>query len=692
MTTGLLLLLAPAILTAQNAQQDQQGWNSPRVRDLVERATALRAAQLADTGLRNYKAEARGYLTFLAQLGEGFREPPKIVRTDQIASDIYWRAPDISKQYIKGRRDTLLLPTDINYHRDHLGIVQNNFPSIIRLGDGDEVQDVPHPLSPVGLREYDYAIRDSLQIHLGPKVLDLYEVRVRPKNDRAPRAIGSVYIDRENAEVVRMTLSFTRVALKDPSLEDVSIVLENGLIDGRFWLPRHQEIEIRRTGTWLDYPVRGIIRGRWEISDYEVNTNINPMLLMNAGPEIMLAPGGKVDRHGMITNPSFTFEGGILDSLPPDVAAASDADVRKVQEEARALVRSQALARSRTLALSAHRLSDFVHVNRVEGLALGAGLMQRLGGGVAVSGSANYGFSDHDWKARGGFLYTRPSGAGLSITGYRELHDVSDIAERSGLINTFAAQEFGSDYTDPYFARGVAAMLTTGTVAPVRGSLEVAYERQDSVSIHATPADGTYDRTIAFAPFRESRITLGMDVPTQSTIGGFDVNVKVRVSGIRGQTTAPNAPWNNWLRGSFLAQFDRDVGATHLVFQTLAAGVTGADSIPVQHLVYLGGPLSAPGYDYHTLVARGAVSQRIEWRFKVPFVGIPLGGWGRSPATLTLAPYVNGAWLDQQQWRPSVGLGALTIFDLLRFDVARGVRDGRWWFGFDVSRDFWNVL
>jgi len=544
----------------------------------------------------------------------------------------------------------------------------------------------------MGLREYDYAIRDLLEIKLGPTTLELYEVRVRPKNDRAPRAIGSVYIDRDNAEVVRMTLSFTRVALKDPSLEDVSVVLENGLIEGRFWLPRHQEIEIRRTGTWLDYPVRGIIRGRWEISDYEVNTNIDPILLLNGGPEIMLAPGGKVSRTGMITNPSFTFPGGILDSLPPDVAAASDADVRKVQEEARALVRGQALARSRTIALSGHRLSDFVHVNRVEGLALGAGLTQRLGGGIAVSGNTGYGFSDHDWKARGGLSYTHPSGAGFSVMGYRELHDVSDIVERSGVINTFAAQEFGSDYTDPYFVRGVSATLSTSTLAPVRGLLEFAYERQDSVAVNARPVTGHYERTIGFAPLHESRLTIGFDVPTQSTLGNFTANISARVTGIRDQTTMPGAPWTNMLRGSFVAQFDRKFGTQQLIFQTVAAGVTSGDPVSPQHLVYLGGPLSAPGYEYHSLVARGAVSQRVEWRFKVPFVGIPLGGWGKSPATLTLAPYVNGAWLYQQQWRPSVGVGALTLFDLLRFDVARGLRDGRWWFGFDVSRDFWSVL
>ena len=226
----------------------QQAWNDARTRSLVERATERRASQLADTALVDYKASAHGYLTFLAQFGEGFTEPPKIVKADELGLEVYWRAPDLSKQRIMGRRDTLLLPTDINYHRDHLGIVQNNFKSIIRLGDGDEVRDVPHPLSADGLVQYDYAIRDSLQIRLGPRVLDVYEVRVRPKDDRQPRAIGAVYIDRETGEVVRMAFSFTRAALKDKDLEDVSVVLENGLIDGRFWRDRSSASHLRPTG------------------------------------------------------------------------------------------------------------------------------------------------------------------------------------------------------------------------------------------------------------------------------------------------------------------------------------------------------------------------------------------------------------------------------------------------------------
>src|SRR3954454_9248955 len=309
-----VVALAPR---AAGAQQ----WNDSRTRALVERATARRAQQLADTGLRDYKAVAHGYVTFLAQVGEGLAEPPRVVKADELVNEVYWRAPNLSKQRIVGRRDTLLLPTDIAYHRDHLGIVQNNFPAIIRLGEGDEVRDVPHPLSRDGLALYDFAIADSLRIVFPGRDVNVYEVRVRPKDDRQPRVVGAVYIDREAGQVVRMALSFTRAALLDTQLEDVSIVLENRLVEGRFWLPSRQEIEIRRTGTWLDYPVRGIIRGRWEIGDYHFNLSLSPAIF--TGPEIVQSPPAQLKTFG--------WSGKILDSLPPDVRATTDADIERVQ-------------------------------------------------------------------------------------------------------------------------------------------------------------------------------------------------------------------------------------------------------------------------------------------------------------------------------------------------------------------------
>jgi hypothetical protein len=166
-------------------------------------------------------------------------------------------------------------------------------------------------------------------------------------------------------------------------------------------------------------------------------------------------------------------------------------------------------------------------------------------------------------------------------------------------------------------------------------------------------------------------------------------------------------------RLAFTAQVERPFGARRLVSRTSAAVVRAGDAIPLQSLVWYGGPVSAPGYDYHSIAGSTGLSQRLELRTPVPFPAIPLGRFGRVPASATLAPWVHlalvqGARLraadgpvlppgfaqaaDRWQGHPSVGVGLLTFFDVLRLDVARGLRDGRWSFYLDVTRDFWRVL
>src|SRR5207247_161776 len=73
---------------------------------------------------------------------------------------------------------------------------------------------------------------------------------VRPKSYDAPRIVGTLYLDAGTADLVRMAFNFTPRAYLDPSLEDVSIALDNALWEGRFWLPFRQEGEIRRRGAW----------------------------------------------------------------------------------------------------------------------------------------------------------------------------------------------------------------------------------------------------------------------------------------------------------------------------------------------------------------------------------------------------------------------------------------------------------
>ncbi|HTI64971.1 MAG TPA: hypothetical protein VL524_15705 [Gemmatimonadaceae bacterium] len=686
-----------------------QVWNDPRSLALARTATQRRAEQLADTGLTDYRASAHGYVTFLAQLGEGFRTPPKVIKADELELEVYWRTPNLSKQRIIGRRDTLLLPTDIAYHRDHLGIVQNNFPDIIRLGEGDEVRDVPHPLSPRGLADYDFALTDSFSIGAANQRIRVYELKVRPKDDRQPRVVGAVYIDPSGGQVVRMNFGFTRAAFLDDALEQLTVVLENRLVAGRFWLPSEQRIEIERTGSWMDYPVRGIIRGRWEIGDYQINTSVSPAVF--AGQEIVQAPPAELKRY--------KWTGQVLDSLPPDVRAVEEPDIQRVQAEVHALVRGQALARARKATLAARNLSDMVRVDRVEGLAVGGGVSKAFGGGVSANVRARYGVDDRLVKGAVGLTASSGSGASTRVFASRDFRDVGDVAERSTSLNSIAAQEFGSDYTDPYLVRAVGASLEGGPILGFSPRFTASYEWQSALAVRARPVTGTYEPTIATNDRHASRWLLEANRAPGLWLAGTELGVHAEARVRRPyQPDAVNALREaTTVRGALSAEIERPFGDQRLVTATTIAGVVAGSSAPLpsQELVYVGGPRSLPGYAYHAFASSFAATEHVEWQIPAPFVPFSLGRFGRVPARGAIAPYVHAAVigapvascerrvvansatsscssLDAGVY-PSLGAAYVFPFDVIRIDVARGLgRAGRWTFNVDVSRDFWSIL
>jgi hypothetical protein len=669
------LVLAGPVTTA--AAQD---WNNARVTELVTRATDRRARQLADTGLTDYTATALGSLTFLAQIGEGFPDPPKVVKADQLALEVYWRAPNYSKQLILGRRDTLLLPTDIEYHRDHLGIVQNNFPEIIRLGEGDEVRDVPHPLSAAGMRAYEFAITDSMRIQVPGQVIDVYEIRIRPRDERGPAAVGSVYLSRADAQVVRMAFSFTRAALLDPQLEDVTIVLDNALIEERFWLPRRQEIEIRRSGTWLDFPARGIIRGGFEICCYRINTGAVPVRF--SGPEIELAPP---DRRA-----AYRFEDPLSTVVPPELATASSEEVARVQARAAELVSQAALVRARSGALMAGSVSDFIQVNRAEGLSVGAGVRRRIGAVHDLALSGRYGFADERLKGALGVTYRPSATTAIRVRAFDENRDASDVTEASGLRNSVAAQEFGVDYTEPYRVRGFDVRLEQRVRQSPLFAFTIAREWTDSVSVEALPARGSFRPTPAVLPRQGWRGELAMFLLPRSLLGG---SLSGRVAFQARQRTGVTVRH----RQTLLVDYERRFGAWSLASTTFAGW---SESSRAEDSLRAGGPVSAPGYGVHQFSSDGLLTQRIEARLPVPFPSIPMGRWGRAPARATFAPMTGVVLLSERdnngQRRlnsyPWLGAGVLLFFDLVRIDVGRGFRNGRWTFGVDLSRDLWRIL
>ena len=465
-----------------------QDWNTPTVSALIQRAIARRTAVQADSGLRSYHAIAHGFVLFLGQLGREPADPPRLIKADQLALEVYWRAPGLSKQWIVGRRDRRDLPTDIEYHRDHLGIVQNNFGPNIRLGEGDEVRDVPHPIGPSGLVLYDFALIDSVTIELPPpqRAVRVYRVLSRPKDPGAARAVGTLFIDITSAELVRFRFQFTGASYIDRTVEDITVVLENGLWEGRYWLPRRQEIEIRRRTQWLDLPARGIIRGRWEIGDYQLNEAVPDRLF--TGPEIVLAPQAVRD--------TFHWREPLARAIDRVAGPQLELEPAAVRAEIDRLVGRAMVNALPAIQPGFGSLSQLIHVNRVEGVTPGLGWVFRPSNRRAeIRAWLSYGFSDERVKARLS-VGSEHGGTGYGLDLGHEIVDLSDEPVISPLLNSFLSQERGADFGD-YLLLTRASARVRRRLAGAGGSgswlvASAGVEHAKSVSNTASPWAGQY--------------------------------------------------------------------------------------------------------------------------------------------------------------------------------------------------------
>lgn len=672
------LLLTVALLAPLGSLSAQE-WNSDAALALARRAIERRDRMVSDTALRDYKAQAHGFVFFLGQFGEGLTEPPRLVKADQLELEVYWKAPQLSKQRIIGWRDRAELPTDIAYHRDHLGIVQNNFGRAVRLGEGDEVRDVPHPLAPGGTDLYDVALGDTVTLVLPQRSVRVVALRVRPKDFSMARLVGTLFVDAETADLVRLAFNFTPRAYLDPQIEDVSIVLDNALWDGRFWLPYRQEVEIRRRATWLDIPARGIIRGRWEIDGYVFNVGLDDRWF--AGEEIVPLPKAQRD--------SFPWTGPLAAAIQDIAEPVRQGDLQAVRAEVARIAGRRALSGLRAQRLGVRGVSDVLRGNRVEGLTGGGGIVWRVPGDeLEVRALASYGFADR--RLNGGL--TLSSGLGLEVAGYRQVRDVSDVPVIAPLFNSIASQEFGDDYGDYYLATGVRAALRRSIGARGEWRLASARERVTSLAVRAQPASGAFRPN----PVLQDGVYTVASLTLRRRSEGFavrrDLAAELTVEGGR-RDDGPE-----YLRVAGAGHVLVPVGGSR-VLARVQAGVAG-DGLAPHRAFVLGGRATLLGDDFREWGGRRAALLHVEWRTPVPFVRMAAGP-ARTPGTITLAPFVTVGWSDRPiagtPWsatpgaRLTLGLGAEWL-GVFRLDVGYGVESQRLRAAFDVTRDFWDIL
>lgn len=675
------LALCLAAVTAAGARA--QDWNTDAAEALVARGIAQRAVRQADTTLRDFRVQAHGFVFFLAQLAEGLREPPRLVKSDQLVLQVYWKAPDRSKQVILGWRDRADLPTDIQYHRDHLGIVQNNFSDRIRLGEGEEVRDVAHPLAADGPTLYDYALTDSVTLNLPDRAVTVKKVLVRPKDFSEPRVVGSLYFDVATADVVIFQFSFTRTAYLDDTLEDITVLLENGLFDERYWLPHRQEIEIRRRTQWLDLPARSIIRGRWEIEGYEFNVGLPGALF--SGPEIVAAPQAVRD--------TFVWDEPLHAAIQEAAGPVMTVDLEAVREQISETAGAAAMSGLAAARLSVGSISDLLHFNRVEGLAPGLGTILRSKGKTTefqVWGSL--GISDGRAKGRLALSH-RIGGLTFQARAAREMRDVADEPIISPLLNTLVAQEAGHDYGDYALINEAfgAVRLDFGVLAGL--GLEIGVQHSETVDVAAAPARGTFrpNPALGTGTIGVARLTLERRSAVLAVRNGL--SGLMTIEGGRGEA-------RRYVRVNGMAHAHFAVGDTRLVVR--ASGGWGSVDLPPYRTFVLGGRGTLVGEDFRRWGGRRAVVGHVEWQLPIPVPAISLGPAVSTGRRMIVSPFVAAGWaggaVQGVPWQPSdgvrpvAGVGLEWFHRFFRIDLGVGLKDGNVSVVFDVTRDLWDIL
>jgi hypothetical protein len=683
------LLLACALLSPSVSAA--QAWNSDSALALVARGIARRSRAAADSSLRDYEAQAHGFLFFLFQFGEGLSEPPRLIKADQLELEVYWKAPGASKQRIVGWRDRAELPTDINYHRDHLGIVQNNFGRTIRLGEGDEVRDVPHPLSPGGPILYDYALGDTLRIALPDREVRVIGLRVRPKDIGAPRIVGTLYLDATTADLVRLTFSFTRRAYLDSELEDVSIVLDNALWEDRWWLPYRQEIEIRRRAAWLDLPVRGVIRGRWEIDGYRFNLGLAASWFV--GEEITPVPKAERD--------SFPWDRPLAMAIQDVAEPVRQRDLEAIRAQVARIAGRRALSGLRPIGLGAGSLSDLLHANRVQGLVPGAGIVWRGGNRLELGAHAGYGLADR--AATGAVRAAVISGGGgeggrseaFEVRGYREVRDVGDVPVIAPFVNSLAAQEFGDDYGDYYRADGGRLAWRHDVGTRWEWTAAIGREWIVGLPVRAAPASGAFRPNPPLGDGGVDVVQLGVRRSSAGLAVRRDVYLELAFEGGR------RDGGQSYGRLSGVGHVLLPAGGGTRLLVRLQGGLAGPErGLPPHRAFVLGGRGTLLGDPFRRWGGSRALEAHVEWRVPVSIGRVGVGA-ARVPTTLTLAPFVAAGWSGQPvagtPWvatpgaRVTVG-AALEWLGLFRVDAGYGVQSRRAHLAFDVTRDFWGIL
>ena len=611
------------------------------------------------------------------------------------------------------------------------------------LAESEEVMFI-HPIAAGAEAYYRYHAGDSVLFDLpGGDQVRLYELRIRPREPSWRLAVGSLWFDAESAQLVRAVyrlaapidaqfmLSHGDIEGADPIVARTmrallsplrgtlqSLVVEHGLYEGRFWLPRTQTLEGDLQVSFARIPIRveerfdyASVNGRMDSlppiprSSEAARDSIRADSLGLTGTERRDWMNARVqeridaykracdDPAGVRTR-SHSFHDGHLPAIvrmPCDtVALKSSPELpASIYDENEAMLSADDLEKvQRMIGLGAQAGFDpqrpelyygpghgLLRYNRIEGLSGGAGVRAELGAGLAFDARAQIGLADQEPNGELGI--SRSDGERtLRIAGYRRLAVANDWGTPLSFGASLNSFLFGLD--EGFYHRALGAELAGSAVRDARFEWRFFAERHERAE-------------------RETHFSLANALHGL----GFDDNIMADEGTLFGAAARLTRTWGADPRGfslfgdlrleSATGDFDFGRGALDLTLSrpflglagsiTAGAGATVGD-VPVQRMYFLGGTQTVRGQQAGTMIGDAYWLARAELGTAFPGVRPTLFydlGWAGD----------RDAWRHPGRPMSGAGVGLSMLGGLVRLDVARGIHPRpRWTMGLSLDARF----
>jgi hypothetical protein len=724
-------------------------------RDLFNRARKARLEQ--DSSLRSYDSKVRQRLSVYVGIGKLGRD--RLVYRHESAARVQWQRDAGVRIELTGARVAIPPIGSPKEERSALqDQVMDSEMSPIPYTPGSETlwasgdiaartevndRSLVNPIAGGAEAYYTYATGDSVSFRLPDgRTIQLREMKVRPRLARPNVVVGSLWFDIATGQLVRaayrlavpasMTISvsdgdsttatgrrigFLLGALISPMTAQLSsIVVEYGLYEGRFWLPRSQSAEGFAQVTMARVPVK------WEnaFNYTSVNASLNLAAIQvdttapDDTPRFVRPPRGLDSTarrkwrdsslavyNAAVKARSDSVKAGMRVGSMRQCDTSTTRTITKYRSEARVpvsttvpcdldkLVQSPDLptsifdpgedifgsAEARQLASDALSMAaqapislrdllkprvqlgpSMSRYNRVEGFSTGVLVDQQLGGGYSATAIGRFGFSDQVPNVELSLARTNLSKT-IRLNGYNRLVSANDWGSPLTFRSSVSTFLFGRD--EGFYYRATGAELLWTTERGARLEWRAFAERERSALQRATFSLGAN-----FVP--------NIDAASGSFAGGsvrflhsFGVNPRrfrtftdLRLEGAGGDSSYGRAAM--------------DVTLSRALFGTIEAALTvsggsSVGNVPTQRRWFLGGTQTIRGQSPDT-----AQSGNAFWMNRLELARANNG------IRYSLFGDVGGAG-DRDTWRDvgrplsGVGVGISGLDGLIRFDIARGL-------------------